>query len=92
MHDDSTHGIDMLNSIYGALFFGVPNQGMDITSLIPMVKDQANQELLHSLSRESQLLRNQTRKFPVAFNFPDSRIMCFYETIESRTAKKVGLS
>jgi hypothetical protein len=26
------------DSIYGALFFGVPNNGMDISSLIQMVK------------------------------------------------------
>lgn len=79
----------ILEATYGALFFGVPNQGMDISSLIPMVKDQPNQALLHSLGGDSQLLRNQTREFPVAFDFKDSKIICFYETQMSPTSVQV---
>jgi hypothetical protein len=82
--------LDILNSIYGALFFGVPNQGMDIESLIPMVKHQVNQGLLHSISNESELLRKQSREFPKAFDFQDSKIVCFYETVTSPTAIKVS--
>jgi hypothetical protein len=82
--------LDILNSIYGALFFGVPNQGMDIKSLIPIVKHQVNQGLLHSISSESELLRKQSREFPKAFDFQDSKIMCFYETVTSPTAIKVN--
>ncbi|RDW88650.1 hypothetical protein BP6252_00682 [Coleophoma cylindrospora] len=81
---------DVLTSIYGALFFGVPNQGMDIKSLIPMVEGQVNQALLHSISNESQLLRNQSRKFEKAFDFADSQIVCFYETVTSPTAIKIA--
>jgi protein SERAC1 len=91
MRNASTDDPDILNSIYGALFFGVPNQGMDIKSLIPMVENQVNQGLLHSISNESQLLRKQTRDFPKAFDFPESKIVCFYETVTSPTAIKVGL-
>jgi protein SERAC1 len=76
----------LLDSIYGALFFGVPNEGMEISSLIPMVKGQPNQALLHSLGKESQILRNQCREFPKAFGYPDSEIVCFYETEMSPTA------
>lgn len=54
------------DSIYGALFFGVPNNGMDISSLIQMVKGQPNEALVHSLGKESQILRNQSRDFPKA--------------------------
>lgn len=90
MRDASTDKPDILNSIYGALFFGVPNQGMDIKSLIPMVDSQVNQGLLHSISNESQLLRKQTRDFPKAFDFPESKIVCFYETLASPTAIKVS--
>jgi hypothetical protein len=90
MYNASTHDSDILNSFYGALFFGVPNQGMDIKSLIPMVENQVNQGLLYSLSNESQLLREQSRNFPKAFDFPESKVACFYETVTSPTAIRVG--
>ena len=80
----------LLSSIYGALFFGVPNQGMDIESLIPMVENQVNQALLHSLGSESQVLRGQRREFQKAFDSRESKIVCFYETVTSPTAIKVG--
>jgi hypothetical protein len=80
-----------LNSTYGALFFGVPNQGMDISSLMPMVKDQPNRHFLESLGRESDLLRKQNRAFPKAFPFKDSEIYCFYETLGSPTAIEVSM-
>lgn len=86
--DKNNHAL--LDSIYGALFFGVPNQGMDITSLITLVKDQPNQGLLHSLQKESQILRHQCREFPKAFDHQDSEIICFYETDMSPTAAKVS--
>ncbi|KFZ03699.1 hypothetical protein V502_10733 [Pseudogymnoascus sp. VKM F-4520 (FW-2644)] len=86
MKNDKKHQ-DILESIYGGLFFGVPSQGMEITSLVPMVAGQLNQALLHTLGKESQLLRNQFRDFPKAFDSKDSEIFCYYETEMSRTAK-----
>lgn len=80
----------MLASIYGALFFGVPNQGMDIASLVAMVKDQPNQALVHSLGTESQILRDQCRYFSDAFDSRDSKVVCFYETMKSPTAELVS--
>jgi hypothetical protein len=85
----------VFNSIYGALFFGVPNHGMKVNSLIPMVEKQINQSLLHSISDMSQQLRDQNRDFQVAFDFPDqerheSRLECFYELRTSATAIMVG--
>ncbi|KAF8849682.1 hypothetical protein BDZ45DRAFT_555301, partial [Acephala macrosclerotiorum] len=79
-----------LQSIYGALFFGVPNQGIEIASLVPMVDCQPNQALLHSLGKESQILRNQCREFPKAFDSFKSEIVCFYETEMSPTAVRHG--
>jgi protein SERAC1 len=90
MHEGNATDKANLNSTYGALFFGVPNQGMDISSLIPMVKDQPNRHFLESLGRESDLLRKQSRAFPKAFPFKDSIIYCFYETLGSPTAIKVS--
>lgn len=91
MKNDKKHQ-DLLESIYGGLFFGVPSQGMDIASLIPMVAGQPNQALLHTLGKESQLLRNQSRDFPKAFDCKDSEIFCYYETEMSPTAKLVSLT
>jgi len=90
MHDGDATDKANLNSTYGALFFGVPNQGMDIGSLVPMVNDQPNRHLLESFGRESDLLRKQNRAFPKAFPFKDSKVCCFYETLESPTAVEVN--
>jgi hypothetical protein len=90
MSNASAHDPDILHSIYGALFFGVPNDGMDIKSLIPIAENQVNQGLLHSISNESELLRKQSRDFAKAFDSSESQIVCFYETLTSPTAIKVG--
>ena len=79
----------LLDSIYGIAFFGVPSQGMDISSMVPMAGDRPNQSLLQSLGKESQLLRNQCRDFPKAFSHHDSEIICFYGTEMSHTAVQV---
>ena len=86
--DEKSH--DLLRSIYGALFFGVPNQGMEISHLDPMILNQPNHSLIRSLGTDSDLLRKQFRAFVEAFDFYDSEIICFYETEESPTAVKVG--
>jgi hypothetical protein len=79
-----------LKAIYGILFFGVPNQGMNIESLVPMVGDQPNRFLLESLEKTSTILRDQLRSFPKVFHFKDSQIISFYETKQSPTAKQVS--
>ncbi|KAJ4387255.1 hypothetical protein N0V93_007844 [Gnomoniopsis smithogilvyi] len=40
----------LLDRIFAILFFGAPHDGMEIESLIPMVKDQPNWSLLESLN------------------------------------------
>ncbi|OBT42034.1 hypothetical protein VE00_07424 [Pseudogymnoascus sp. WSF 3629] len=77
---------DLIRSIYGAIFFGVPSQGMDIAHLFPLVEGQANTDLLRSLGKESKILRDQCRNFPKAFGKEDSEIFCYYETEKSPTA------
>lgn len=78
-----------LKSTYGALFFGVPNQGIDISSLIPMAEGQSNLPFLLTLGREGGTLRKLHHDFCSSFNFPDSIIISYYETKKSPTAKKV---
>jgi len=82
-----------IRRIVGALFFGVPNDGMDITSLIPMVNDQPNRFLLESLNAvNSQILQLQERSFAKFVDKTALTIFCFYETRESPTAAKVSSS
>lgn len=68
------------------IFFGVPNQGMDIRSLIPMVGDQANRGFLHTLDHNSPLLRTRAEEFSESIGELRCEILNFYETQESPTA------
>lgn len=87
----SNSGLDQIRQIAGVLFFGVPNDGMDITSLIPMVNDQPNRFLLESLSAiNSQVLRVQEGSFAKFLTQTALNIFCFYETRESPTAVQVS--
>ncbi|KFA68648.1 hypothetical protein S40285_09439 [Stachybotrys chlorohalonatus IBT 40285] len=80
----------LLQAVYGIVFFGVPHDGMDIMSLIPMVGDGPNRFLVESLSRiNSQILSIQQREFESALGGQgDSEVVCFYETEESPTAQQ----
>ena len=77
--------------MYGIVFFGVPHDGMDISSLIPMAGDGPNRFLLESIGRvNSQVLSAQQREFQTALGGEgDSEVFCFYETLMSPTAQQV---
>ena len=75
-------------STYGILFFGVPNQGMDISSLLAMVGSQPNLPFLTMLSKDSGSLQGLVERFRKVFDFQDSEIISLYETYASRTATK----
>jgi hypothetical protein len=64
---------------------------MDISSLIPIVKGRANQSLVDSISNvNSPLLTHQRDDFPEALGGEgESKVVCFYETKKSPTAKQV---
>ncbi|KAF5669915.1 kinesin light chain [Fusarium denticulatum] len=83
-------GLKLGKAIYGIVFFGVPHDGMDISSLIAMVGDKPNRFLIESISRiNPQMLREQRHQFDTALGREgDSEIVCFYETEESATAQK----
>ncbi len=84
---------DLVMRIFGGLFFGVPNDGMDIESLIPIVGDQPNRSLLESLSAiNSQILRLQKKDFSSFLNQMKFELFCFYETKLSLTAARVSYS
>ncbi|KAL6835807.1 ankyrin repeat-containing domain protein [Trichoderma sp. SZMC 28015] len=77
----------LLRAVYGIAFFGVPHDGMDISSLIPMVENGPNRFLLESIGLfSSQILSTQHREFLEALGTRESKIICFYETRMSPTA------
>lgn len=76
-------------AVRGILFFGVPSQGMDISSLLGMVKGRVNEHFLQGLRHDSDTLRNQHREFCKKFPYESCKIMSFYETEYSPTSKKV---
>ncbi|KPM39165.1 hypothetical protein AK830_g7399 [Neonectria ditissima] len=83
----------LYRQVYGIVFFGVPHDGMDITSLVPMVENGPNRFLLESLSNiNSQVLSTLQREFHTAMGQEgDSEVFCFYETEMSPTAVKTEL-
>lgn len=89
-------GKAILKSLQAVLFFGTPNQGMDITSLVPMVEGQPNELFLRSLGYDSSELRIQAQLWDEVFVVREGDILSasfviisFYETKESPTAIKV---
>lgn len=92
MKDGDSISLSTFKSTCGALFFGVPNRGLRVDCLRPMVKGQPNELLISNLSSESDYLRQLHRTFCSAFTFADSRIISFYETKVSPTAVKVSIS
>ncbi|KAL7913168.1 hypothetical protein GGI35DRAFT_442193 [Trichoderma velutinum] len=80
----------LVQAVYGIVFFGVPNHGMDITSLIAMAGDGPNRFLVESINfHNSQILDILHRDFQLALGKQgESEIVCFYETETSPTAKR----
>jgi hypothetical protein len=78
---------DNFNSIYGAVFFGVPNLGIRNEHWLPMVKGQPNEDLVRNLRPNSKYLRTLHEIFRSVFIFPDSKILSIYETKKTPVAK-----
>lgn len=87
--------VKLYRSVYGIVFFGVPNDGMDIDHLVAMVGDNGNRFLITSLSRShSAITTEASRNFPAGLggddNSRDSEVYCFYETVESLIPEKAS--
>ncbi|KIM99075.1 hypothetical protein OIDMADRAFT_19974 [Oidiodendron maius Zn] len=76
-----------LISVYGALFFGVPNGGMDTKALAAMVGDKPQRYDLSLLDQEVGYRRRnrQHEEFCRAFDFEDSKIIQFFEMRKTST-------
>ncbi|KAI8711215.1 Protein SERAC1 [Fusarium sp. LHS14.1] len=80
----------ILEATIGALFFGVPNKGMDVTALLSIIGSQPNSEFLTSLGVGSPVLAKQAELFPRSFRSDQAIIYSFYETCLSNTAERVN--
>jgi len=76
-------------AVQGILFFGVPSQGIDISSTLPMVQGKANESFLRGLRPDSEILRSQQREFCKSFPYKSCKIVSFFETEYSPTARRV---
>lgn len=77
-------------SLRGIFLFGVPSQGMNIESLIPMIPESSRRTLLYSLDdKNSPTLRKLAADFSATIRKLSHVVIAnLYETRESRTAKK----
>lgn len=85
----SSKYLDDLFSVYGLVFFGVPNLGIRISHWLPMVKNQPNEDLINNLKPDSRYLTNLQRTFENEFRYPGSKVVSVYETEKSKTAKVI---
>jgi hypothetical protein len=70
--------------------FRLPQHGHEHRVSANICGGQANEPFLLSLRQDSERLRQLCRDFPDAFSAADSKIVSFYETQLSPTAKKVA--
>ncbi|KAK3360460.1 hypothetical protein B0T25DRAFT_535690 [Lasiosphaeria hispida] len=82
---------DMLESVRRVIFFGVPNRGMQISHLLPMVHDRPNNHLTQLLSTESDYLEELDHQFSGILEHRGIDIMSVYETKRSETTQKNAL-
>jgi hypothetical protein len=92
MRKESNEDDDInLRSTYGALFFGVPSQGMNVEALATMIEDLPSRYTMSLLDERVgfRLQQRQHRDFCDAFPFEDSKIVQFFETKKSATVQLV---
>lgn len=72
---------------YAVIFFGVPNRGLESSSLNSMVKGQPNEDLVRNLHPDSSFLSLLHQRFLDKFVLEDSKIICIYETNYTATVE-----
>jgi hypothetical protein len=80
---------NFFESVYGALFFGVPSQGMEAAALETVMKDRANLPLVINLGKDVQALTDQ---FNLVAERQHFHIEYFFETKETPQLEKVRLT
>ena len=83
---------EILESVKGLIFFGVPHKGMEISHFLAMVAKQPNEDLIsRTLSPDSALLPELDREFFRFASGINQNIRFVYETAESQLTE-VSLS
>jgi len=75
-------------SCYSIFFFGVPNRGLEIASLMNMVKGQPNSQLVNNLGSQSHLLPDLEEQFYRQFIFKDSKVVSCFELKDTPPAEQ----
>ncbi|KAF9639078.1 hypothetical protein BFW01_g9975 [Lasiodiplodia theobromae] len=79
-----------LGKLRAALFFGVPNAGMEITQLRTMVKGDPTEQLIEDLAPRSPRLSSLDSLFSGHQATRDFRVVSFYETETTKTVHFLG--
>lgn len=77
----------VLRNIQIIYFFGVPNNGMEMSHLLAMVRDQPNEQLIRALSRGSDYLSNLDVQFSGLSVLRSIHLVSLYETERSQTTE-----
>jgi hypothetical protein len=91
-HIGSNENLELCNSCYSLIFFGVPNLGIRKEQLVTLLKGQPNDALITSLvmdddTEPSDYLKSLNRSFLESFLFEDSPVISYYEKWTSKTVK-----
>jgi len=81
---------DLYESFIGALFFGVPNRGLNDKFLHEIVRGQPNQYLIQSLDPESSELRRLHEGFTTIFDKTKYQFYSYYETCVTALSEVSG--
>jgi predicted alpha/beta hydrolase family esterase len=83
----SSNSLDhaLLGRIRGAILFGVPNLGMEVSHFRTIVQANPNESLIDDLGRDSNFLRRLNESFAEISTTEHMRLFWAYETVESRT-------
>ena len=76
-----------MQGVRGMILFGVPNKGMTMSHLLPMVLGQPNVALVNALSPQSIYLSDLDEQFSGIALQRRMRIISIYETKRSQIPK-----
>jgi hypothetical protein len=79
-----------VESVHGALFFGVPNQGMKNDELEKIVGGKPNNALVSALREDSQTVTDQNEEFNYVIQNRRLDVIYFYE--HKKSAQTVQVS
>jgi hypothetical protein len=87
--DEQTNSI--LSNVLGILAFAVPSTGLDIASLLPIVRGGRNEAFLRSLEPGAEYLKDLEWEWEALVQSRNIAIFAFYELMDSPTAQQVRL-